>query len=118
MNGSKDAPIQPQGVLPDVSPLKYVGGGELVDGRQCQRWEDVVVRGSRKNTYTLWVTDDERQAPVRYEMMGYDSLLGSHFDHYIVRYAEFSNQVEPVPSDFELPKELPPCRSFPGPGKW
>ena len=103
-------------MLPDVSNLKFVSDGELIDGRVCQRWENVTIHGAKKNTYTLWVTDDERQAPVRYEMMGYDSLLGSHFDHYIVRYAKFNNVDEPLPSDFEVPKKLLPCQSFPSTG--
>lgn len=28
--------------------------------------------------------------PIRYEMKGYNSLLGSHFDHYYLNYDEFT----------------------------
>lgn len=71
-------PMRPQGVLPDVSNLIFVSDDELIDGRVCQRWENVSVHGAKKNVYTLWVTNDERQAPARYEMKGYDSLV-KHF---------------------------------------
>lgn len=63
--------------------------------------------GYKKNTYTLWVTRAESSAsvtPVHYEMMGYNSLLGSHYDKYIVEYKEVSPQVDP--KVFALPEGL------------
>jgi len=35
--------------------------------------------------YTLWQST-VTQLPVRYEMMGYDNLLGSHYDKYYIDY--------------------------------
>ena len=32
----------------------------------------------------------EVTTPVRYEMKGYNSLLGSHYDHYYLDYVSFS----------------------------
>lgn len=63
--------------------------------------------GLKKNTYTLWVTRAERKdgaavTPIHYEMMGYNTLLGSHYDKYIVEYKEFSTQVDP--KVFSLPE--------------
>lgn len=68
--------------------------------------------GYKKNTYTLWVTRAERAAngaegpvlPVHYEMMGYNTLLGSHYDKYLVDYKDFSTHVDP--KIFTLPEGL------------
>ena len=50
--------------------------------------------------YTMWLkvgsstTGKEGLAvPVQYEMRGYNSLLGSHFDHYFLSYDNFSRDV-------------------------
>lgn len=51
---------------------------------------------------------------IRYEMYGYDSLLGSHFDKYYVDYSNFS--AGPLPdSMFSIPVN-DTCGGFPGPG--
>lgn len=70
--------------------------------------------GFKKNTYTLWVTHSETGAngkkepptPLHYEMMGYNTLLGSHYDKYLVDYKEFSTNVDP--KVFSLPEGLHP----------
>lgn len=63
------------------------------DSNQAQVWQLVTVEGGKKNTYTMWITTDGNGNPVplRYEMMGYDSLLGSHFDKYIVVYEVYDS---------------------------
>lgn len=43
----------------------------------------------KKNTYTLYVTREKPYRPVRYIMHGYDTLLHSFYDHYIVDYLSF-----------------------------
>ena len=44
--------------------------------------------------------------PIRYEMKGFNSLLGSHFDHYYLEYEWYS--VDPIDSDvFEIPRGNP-----------
>lgn len=40
--------------------------------------------------------------PVRYEMKGYNSLLGSHFDHYYLEYDDFSFD-SPSAEVFKIP---------------
>ena len=55
------------------------------------------------STYT-WASSVSDGRPVRYEMMGYDSLLGSHYDKYYVDYktfnspASFSDEVFAAPA--------------------
>ena len=43
----------------------------------------------KKNTYTLYVTREKPYRPVRYIMHGYDTLLHSFYDHYIMDYLSF-----------------------------
>lgn len=48
-----------------------------------------MVEYNKTNTYTLYITDKEPHIPVKYEMLGYDDLLTSHYDHYILDYITF-----------------------------
>lgn len=43
----------------------------------------------KNNTYTLYVTKEKPYRPVRYVMHGYDTLLHSFYDHYVVDYLSF-----------------------------
>lgn len=113
---------------------------EYYSGSLCEVWQNVTIVGHKKNTYTLWVTRSERAAnitegpfsPVHYEMMGYNTLLGSHYDKYLIDYKDFSTHVES--KIFTLPEGLcftakhqrrfshfsllagMTCEGFPGPG--
>jgi len=40
----------------------------------------------KRNVYTLWQSVASSELPVRCEMFGYDSLLGSHYDNYYIDY--------------------------------
>lgn len=62
-----------------------------MDGVQCDVWQLVEMAGKKKNTYTMWV-NSKTQEPVRYEMMGYDTLFGSHYDKYYVDYKNYQTQ--------------------------
>ena len=68
----------------------------------CDIWQLVDIEGRKKNVYTMWVAADD-QTPVVYEMMGFDSLIGSHFDKYLLEYSSYNTDA--IPSDtFEAPK--------------
>ena len=56
------------------------------------------------NIYTLTVKQEDG-VPMRYEMLGYDTLLGSHYDKYVVLYTSF---VVAVPADdvFKIPSSM------------
>lgn len=91
---------------------------EYYSGSLCEVWQNVTTVGHKKNTYTLWVTQSERDAngtkglatPVHYQMMGYNTLLGSHYDKYLVDYKEFSTDVDP--NTFVLPEGLCFCANI------
>lgn len=78
---------------------------EYYAGVLCEVWKNVTTVGHKKNTYRLWVTRpegiDSSAMPHHYEMMGFNTLLGSHYDKYIVDYSDFSSQVDP--NIFKLP---------------
>ena len=65
-------------------------------------WQNVTVEGKKKNTYTFYI-DQKTKKPQRYVMMGYDSLLGSHYDKYIIEYSNYEKS-ETDPSQFNPPK--------------
>lgn len=85
---------------------------EYCAGSLCEVWQNVTTVGYKKNTYTLWVTraaksTDGREGPstpLHYEMMGYNTLLGSHYDKYMVDYNVFSTHVDS--NVFSLPEGL------------
>lgn len=118
-NGTADEAVTAQTSLPDVQGFQFLRM-EYFGGFLCEVWQNVTTVGHKKNTYTLWVTHSERGAnskedpatPLHYEMMGYDTLLGSHYDKYLVDYKEFSLHVDP--KAFSLPEGMS-CGGFPGP---
>ncbi|XP_076368042.1 digestive cysteine proteinase 2-like [Tachypleus tridentatus] len=78
----------------------------------CSRWEFTEIYGKKVNKYTMWVLQNDT-IPIRYQMKGYNSLLGSHYDKYEIYYGNFTTDVSDLV--FNISKNLT-CRSFPGPG--
>lgn len=87
---------------------------EYYKGRYCAVWQNVTRWAQKKNVYTLWVTNSScGVAPVHYEMQGYNSLLGSHYDKYEIAYTDFDNSYPA--SIFDLPVNGEPGRGPPTP---
>lgn len=116
VNGTKEEPVVPQGALPDTTGFQFVRM-EYFAGILCEVWQNITQIGPKQNTYSLWVTRPEGGAtpptPVHYEMIGYNTLLGSHYDKYLLDYTEFSSTT--LDKDFALPQGMT-CGPFPGPG--
>ncbi|XP_043245653.1 digestive cysteine proteinase 2-like [Amphibalanus amphitrite] len=113
--GSVEAPMHAQPMVPNVANFSFVRR-EKFSGRMCDKFtmeEDV---GQKHNLYSLWTTTEGGYHPVLYEMKGYDSLLGSHFDHYIVQYTTF---VAATPSKADIsPPDPTKCSGWnPGAGE-
>lgn len=53
------------------------------------------------NTYTMFASVTDSPDPVHYEMLGYDTLLGSHYDKYEIDYSNYSPQMPP-PDIFDI----------------
>lgn len=120
VNGSDKYSIEVQAILPDVKNFTL---RDTVDylGFKCDRFYYEEIIGQKKNTYMLYVRYKKSPKfpaslmpiPVRYDMKGYNTLLGSHIDHYYLMYDFYSH--EDIPNDiFEV--EITKCQSFPGPG--
>ena len=64
-------------------------GIESVKGLTCQKYVRKIVEFNKTNTYTFYISQSKPHVPVKYEMIGYDNLLKSHYDHYILDYITF-----------------------------
>ena len=106
VDGEKGMKIEPQSMLPDVSDFELLGQ-ELKGGCDCQKWQKIekvkfyykyknqlepfAQIGEKTNKYTIWVDmSGDFPVPRHYEMKGYNSLMGSHYDHYFISYQNFS----------------------------
>uniref|UniRef100_A0A4D5S4Q0 Putative midgut cysteine proteinase n=1 Tax=Ixodes scapularis TaxID=6945 RepID=A0A4D5S4Q0_IXOSC len=128
VNGTANNTVPLQAVLPDVTSFEFVRQESCWEGTtavdepaeraSCERFQLVVTNENRVSKYTLWVSRDGqgRAVPRRYLMMGYNTLLGSHFDKYELIYHGFSRK--PLPSSvFDITHLInETCRRFPGPG--
>lgn len=98
VNGTSDYSIGVQSILPDVKNFSLIGTVDY-NGQKCDKFNLEEVIGQKRNSYTLWVRylkspkypSSLMPIPVRYEMRGYNTLLGSHIDHYYLTYDYYSH---------------------------
>ncbi|CAB3361153.1 Hypothetical predicted protein [Cloeon dipterum] len=118
---SESNKVDTQSILPDLTGFECIGE-DMVSGHTTEKWRLVVTNGDKVNKYTMWIRykknpQDPTKSialPIRYEMRGFNSLLGSHYDHYYLEYDWYSYEA-PAASVFQLPENMT-CTSFPGPG--
>ena len=92
--GSQDSPVSTQSILPNLEGFTLKKGNDPKDGQDCEKWQKIEKIGEKVNKYTMWLRrqpseispDLEIVIPVHYEMKGYNTLLGSHYDHYYLTY--------------------------------
>ena len=108
VNGTKDSPVLPQSILPNLDGFESLGE-TIFNGQHCQKWEKKETVGKKYNKYTMWLKTTPSQLdpslsvaiPVHYEMKGYNTLLGSHYDHYFLDYMVCCHlSVNPLSDDF------------------
>lgn len=121
VNGSQEAPVKIQSILPDLTGFSHIGEVEW-KGQKCQKWQKKEAIGHKVNKYTMWMTlvksNNNQQfmgVPVHYEMKGFNSLLGSHYDHYYLEYKGYDAS-KPDPRMFDDYKSTMTCHDWPGPG--
>ena len=62
-------------------------GNEKIHDCDCQKWQKQEEIGHKLNKYTIWLkVEKDVTIPVHYEMKGFNTLLGSHYDHYFLKY--------------------------------
>nr|ATU82457.1 venom C1A protease 4 [Lethocerus distinctifemur] len=111
--GTLDSKVAPQSVLPDLADFKCLGD-DIVEGVKCEKWRMVTTIGEKVNRYTMWVRyETDTVVPVKYEMKGYNSLLGSHYDHYFLRYNSFE-PTQPAAYIFNITMNMT-CTDYPTP---
>jgi len=57
-------------------------------GVECEMYQTIDQVGDKKSTYTYYANAMNKH-PVYYEMFGYDTLIGSHFDKYTIDYFRY-----------------------------
>jgi hypothetical protein len=87
-------------LLPDLSTWDYKGQ-ILFRNLPCEHYQYVNKAGSKVNTYDFYYVTDA-DVPVRFEMIGYNIVWGSHYDHYIVDFGLYLPGVD-VPGAFDPP---------------
>ncbi|XP_009959557.1 PREDICTED: uncharacterized protein LOC104354362, partial [Leptosomus discolor] len=102
INGTDGDLIAPQSVFPSLENFKRVRE-ERFRGQRCAVWQNVSYWGPKKNVYTLRVGSSAHgPVPLHYEVHGFNSLLGSHYDKYEIDYSSFSHRFPP--GVFHLPE--------------
>ncbi|XP_068679493.1 counting factor associated protein D-like [Montipora foliosa] len=87
--GFRWSPERAQSVVPiNLKGFQYVGQ-EIHSGFPVHKLQRKATVYKKENTYTFFVTKAKPHKPVRYVMHGYDTLLHSFYDHYIVDYLTF-----------------------------
>lgn len=122
VEGSVGNTISPQSVLPDLRNFKFERytrcpyANEEFRHQQCELWKSVTEVGEKKNTYKMWITrKDSVPIPVLYYMLGYDTLMSSHYDRYDIVYRNFQPG-SASDDDFKFDSLGQNCGPMPGPG--
>ena len=77
-------------MLINLSCAQFQGFVKL-NGIWCSKWIAVLEAFNRTDTYIFHATDEDNPKPMRFEMNGYDVMLTSYYDHYIVDYKVFES---------------------------
>lgn len=95
--GTKARKAKAQSILPcnaawpfksRLEDFKYVGDA-TINGQLCTKWTYNVTVFERNNTYVFYATKTVPPKPVYFEMNGYDTLLVSYYDKYVIKYHSF-----------------------------
>uniref|UniRef100_T1INL7 Peptidase C1A papain C-terminal domain-containing protein n=1 Tax=Strigamia maritima TaxID=126957 RepID=T1INL7_STRMM len=119
-NGTVNATATTQTVFPDLTQSNYTYEGPYTFNNQTYDIWKFLHRDSngpdKLNTYRLWMTTGKNPLPARFQMMGANTVFGSHFDKYEVVYSKVQVLKTIDPKTFAVPTNYT-CTGFPGPGK-
>lgn len=84
--------------------LQYVKDVQI-NGKLCTKWTYQINVKDKKNSYEFYVTKTVPPLPVRLVMNGYDTLLVSYYDSYVIDYHTFKKW------DYDADKfKIPKCK--------
>lgn len=107
-------PVDINPYLPDTTGFVLQDKTVQVNNQICDDWKLSTTVLDSTSTYDLYVSRSTGM-PVRYTMQGYDSLIGSHYDLYVVDYINVTLSDQGWPSTL-FDKPMDQCGNFPGPG--
>jgi len=122
-NGTKDEPVTAQSVLPDMTGYQFKGKTSMEGRDNVEKWHKEEAIEGKINKYTMWLytltspydPTLKTSIPIKFQMKGYNVVMGSHYDHYYITYYDFSAE-EPDAKVFSDPFKNMDCHGFPGPG--
>ena len=85
--------------------FQYEGDATMNDIK-CTKWSYNITVFDRNNSYVFYATKTNPPKPVYFEMNGYDTLLVSYYDKYVIRYHSFEEwdyDPDNDPDVFEVP---------------
>ena len=86
-------------------------GDKTVNGILSSKWVFQTTVREKKNSYVFYASKTVPPKPVRYEMNGYDTLLVSYYDKYVIDYSTF-DKWDYESSKFRIPhRELKLCET-------
>lgn len=123
VKGSVGNTIGPQTVLPDLSNFEFTSitwcphVNEQFRNKKCELWKLTNQVGEKKNTYKMWLFRESNNnvIPVHYYMLGYDTILSSHYDRYDVTYRNYTPG-HAHEHNFAFDADAKKCGPMPGPG--
>jgi len=99
--------------IPDLTGFELQDDAVQINNVMCDSWQLAQTTMGKTSTYNFFTARDDHR-PIRYQMMGYDSLLGSHYDLYLLDYQNVTTNAQFATSCFDQPPMQ--CGNFPGPG--
>eukprot|EP01028_Stygiella_incarcerata_P001144 TRINITY_DN1179_c0_g1_i2.p1 TRINITY_DN1179_c0_g1~~TRINITY_DN1179_c0_g1_i2.p1 ORF type:complete len:539 (-),score=114.74 TRINITY_DN1179_c0_g1_i2:1388-3004(-) len=93
-------------LFPDFTGWTYQGTKEI-NHLVCDYWQMVDKEQEKVNTYNFYsyyLSDKNTTIPVRYSMLAYDSIFGSHYDEYVLDYGIYLPNFVDTKA-FDIPEE-------------
>lgn len=108
-----NGPVTINSYLPDTTGFELQGDATQINDQMCDNWQLTTTRLQQTSVYNLYISR-LTNLPIRYQMMGYDSLIGSHFDLYVIDYQNVT--INPTFPANVFGEPMSSCGPFPGPG--
>ncbi|KAJ3435621.1 hypothetical protein M0813_07050 [Anaeramoeba flamelloides] len=88
--------------FPNITLFEYAGTS-YVKGKKCNNFQYSRTETGKTLVYNYYVLHSDNLTPVQYALQGYNSIGGSHIDHYYMDYLEYTpNKYDS--SAFDVPK--------------